>query len=98
MTTNPGLFFTCSEKAAYACSVIGNATPPDFMSSGSPVEKVIWPATATNAVNRIVIIVPISQPAGSINRSLEDVKNGRKRGPVVLGLRGKLRRVHVPVA
>jgi len=43
-----------------------------------PVEKVIWPARAATAINRIVIIVPISQPAGSINLNLGDVKEAWK--------------------
>jgi hypothetical protein len=69
--------------------------PPDFVSSGGPVEKVIWPAGTANAVNRIrdeknfvfgftrggtliPLEEPISQPGGSIDQSLGDVKDGWK--------------------
>src|SRR4030042_132947 len=70
MTTILGLFFIGSEKTAYSFSVFGTTSRPGFVSSGGPVENVIWPAPAANAVNKIVIIVPISQPDRSINRSL----------------------------
>lgn len=95
MTIIPGLFFVCSEKVAYSFSVIGTTSRPDFVSPGGPVEKVIWPARAANAVNRIrdkknfvfgltcrgrlfPLEVPISQPGGSINWSMQDVKDARK--------------------
>jgi hypothetical protein len=55
------------------------------MSSGGPVEKVIWAATEANVINRIVIIVPIPQPLWSIDRSSEHVKDRWKRAPIVPG-------------